>query len=201
MNMHIGIMHEDRLLAHFFQEFEGDIQNSRLALVCTARPSGVAFAGMEWLMPSVILAYVTKSYFESFLKEMGKDHYALLKKGFNKLYEKVAGSKSPTITIVGTAGKVSKEQPYSLFFSVMAELPSRVKVKLLIPKPINQIEYEAAISTFLDFVYRIHNETKDSSDDLLLEKTPITAGTALIAYEVNTGNLIPIDPLAKHRLK
>lgn len=199
MELHIGILHEDHLPDTVFEEFEDSITASGLVFKRQVRPSSEPFAGVEWLMPTVVVAYIAKSYFDSFLKEMGKDHYVLLKKGFNKLYERFAGPNAPDVRIVATEGKVSKEQPYSLFFSVMAEAPDSVRLKLLIPINIKRAEYEAAISQFLDLVQSTYNGSIDSDVASIFQDAPTASGTVLVTYKADTGTLVPVDPFASRR--
>lgn len=199
MQLHIGLLHEDQIPEIFFQEFEESITAPGLIFKRETRPSGVPFAGIEWLMPTVVLAYVAKPYFESFLKEMGKDHYDLLKKEFKKLYERFAGPRAPDVKIFATQGKSSKDQPYSLFFSVVAEAPDGVRLKLLIPRPIEQTEYEIAISRFLDLVQSTYGGDVPENVATTFKDAPITSGTVLVTYEVATGKLVPVDPFAGRR--
>lgn len=199
MQLHIGVLHEEQIPHAIFQEFEESISAPGLIFERVTRPSGAAFAGVEWLMPTVVLAYVAKPYFESFLKEMGKDHYDLLKKGLNKFYERFAGPRAPDVKIVATQGKTSKDQPYSLFFSVVAEAPDGVRLKLLIPRPIDQTEYEIAISKFLDLVQSAYGGDVAENVVTTFRNGPITSGTVLVTYEKATGKLVPVDPLAGRR--
>src|SRR5690348_1427845 len=50
------------------------------------RPNPAPQAGVEWLLPTAAFVFISKSYFDGFLKEAGKDHYDLLKKGAGKLW-------------------------------------------------------------------------------------------------------------------
>ncbi len=199
MQLHIGVLHENQISGLVFQEFEDSIRAPGLIFARETRPSGAAFAGVEWLMPTVALAYVAKPYFESFLKEMGKDHYDLLKLGFSKLYERFAGPRAPDVQIVATQGKSSKEQPYSLFFSIVAEAPDGVRLKLLIPRPIEQTEYEIAISKFLDLVQSTYSGEMAKDIAQTFKNAPITSGTILVTYEVAEGKLVPVDPFPERR--
>jgi hypothetical protein len=199
MQLHIGILHEDRIPEAAFQDFTDSIRAPGLIFERKTRPSGVPFAGVEWLMPTVVLAYVAKPYFESFLKEMGKDHYEFLKKGFNNLYEWFAGPSAPNVQIIATPGKSSKEQPYSLFFSVVADAPDGVRLKLLIPRPIESTEYEIAISKFFDLIQSKYNGTIEQEVATTFKDARITSGTVLVTYEVTTGKLVPVDPVAGRR--
>lgn len=196
VQVHIGLLREDKISEAFFQDFVDTIRAPGLIFEDRVRPSGVPFAAIEWLMPTALLAYVARPYFESFLTEMGKVHYELLKKGLNKLYARVAGPDAPDVRIISKKGKTAKEQPYSLFFSVVAEVPNGVRLKLLIPKPIEAAEYEIAISKFLDVVQSTYNGTSEQEVAEALKDAPITGRTVLLTYEVASGKLAPVDPLA-----
>src|SRR5471032_377269 len=59
------------------------------------RESNGPQAGLEWLMPTAVIFFIGKAYFDGILKEVGKDHYGLLKKGVKSLYERMVGPKAP----------------------------------------------------------------------------------------------------------
>ncbi|MGB0443386.1 MAG: hypothetical protein ACPGFK_00925, partial [Flavobacteriaceae bacterium] len=37
---------------------------------------------IEWTIPTIIVGYILKPYFETFLKEAGKEHYKILSEKF-----------------------------------------------------------------------------------------------------------------------
>lgn len=197
MKPHIALVHLDSFPAEDFNDFAQAVRVDKLELHVVGRPSG-PMAGVEWLMPSMILAYLAKPYFESFLAEMGRDHYELLKRGLKRLYGRVAGPDSPEVTLVSTAGKVRKDQPYSLLFSVVAEGRNGERIKLLIPRPIDVNEYEAAIDTFLEFVDRLHANELDDDYATLVSTRPRGGSTILVVYDPKIGKLHAVDPLAAH---
>jgi hypothetical protein len=47
---------------------------------------------VEWFIPTAIVFFVAKSYFDGFLKEAGKDHYQLLKSKLSKTAAKTMGN-------------------------------------------------------------------------------------------------------------
>lgn len=143
MTPHLVVSHLENIPPDYFSDFTETVKSEELELSVQARESGIPFAGIEWLMPTAIVAFLAKPYFESFLQEMGKDHYALVKKGLKKLYPRVASLDAPEATLVASAGKVNKAQPCSLFFSVVFEGPQGKFFKLLVPRPIAEQEYES----------------------------------------------------------
>ncbi len=196
---HLVLLHADNYPADYVADFTNTVRADGLELSVQSRPSGMVFAAIEWLMPTAIVAYLAKPYFESFLKEMGKDHYGLVKEGLKKIYARVAGPKAPEVSLVSTAGKVKKEQPYSLFFSVIFEGPDGSRFKLLIPRPVTEIEYGLAINAFLDFADRLHSKELDEQFAMALKAIPNPGRTLLVVYDVSAKQIKPIDPLAGHR--
>ena len=65
------------------------------------------FAAFEWLVPTAVVVFIGQAYFDAFLKEMGKDHYALLKAGMKSLYSKLLGPSAPKTVVVSAGGKTS----------------------------------------------------------------------------------------------
>ena len=192
---HLGFTHDENIPREFLAEFEETVRTDGLEVQFQPMPLGTAYAGIEWLMPTAIVAYIAKPYFESFLKEMGKDHYNLLKEGFKKLYAKVAGPRAPEVTLIATAGKVAKEQPYSLFFSIVAEAGDGIRFKLLIQRPVSQEEYETLISKFLDFLIEVRGNSLDERTLEAFRNAPISAGTILVRYDPANQNIVPFNPL------
>ena len=181
---HLALMHADTIPPEYVADFTETVRADRLELAVQARPFGGPYAALEWMMPTVIVAYLAKPYFESFLKEMGKDHYGLVKDGLKKIYARVAGPKAPEISLVSSSGKVGKEQPYSLFFSVVIEAPDGRRFKLLIPRPITESEYELAIGAFLQFADQLYERGLDERFSKALEAIRHPSQTVLVAYDV-----------------
>ena len=99
-NTQVALIYEQDIDKKVFNTFIDAISNNRLLLKTIPVEKRGPFAGMEWLVPTAILVYVGKSYFDGFLKEMGKDHYQLLKKGFYSLWEKLVSPESPQLVLV-----------------------------------------------------------------------------------------------------
>ncbi len=199
MDCQVGILYEDALSPELFDEFEQAVGHPQLDFKKLSRPSGSVYAGLEWLMPTVIVVYVARSYFDAFFKEMGKDHYGVFKEAVKKLYAKTAGPDVPEVRMLSTAGKVSERKPFSFFFSVVAQAPNGIRIKLLIPQPIQKDEYDAATSKFLEFVRGAYDGDIDPVTAQDFEDAHVVSNTLLVAYDVANKKLIPVDPLAGHR--
>src|SRR3989304_5481468 len=105
----IGISYIDSIPEEIFLEFRDNIFDQNLDLRIEPRSDGDTHAVVEWLLPTAVVVYFAKSYFDGFLKEMGKDHYQLLKKGMNLLRRKLLEDSGHKITLISTQGKVSKD--------------------------------------------------------------------------------------------
>ena len=201
MKPHLAILHVNTVPAEIFAGFLQTVNVDGLSVHVESRESGGIFAAIEWLIPTAVFAYISKSYFDAFLKEMGKDHYALLKKGLNSLYSKVLGPQAPEITLISTAGKVKGDQPYSLYYSIVAELEGGHQIKLLLARTSSEEEYEASVSAFLSLVERIHTKTLDTATLNALKTVRVAGRTLLVAYNPATEKVETIDPLPKRDTK
>lgn len=154
-------------------------------------------ASLEWLASTVVAAFIAKSYFDGILKEIGKDHYQLIKASVKRLYPKLFGSTAPVISVVGTAGKIRSARKYSLLFSMLAEAEDGLKFKLLIEDSTSQAEYDAAVEAFVDFLDAFHRNqlTSEAISDLKVAR--VVGKTVLLAYSATHGRVRPVDPLAK----
>lgn len=195
MTPHLAVLYVDNIPLEYFSDFTDAVKAEGLDLVVESRPSGIPYAGIEWLMPSAIVAYLAKPYFESFLKEMGKDHYGLVKHGLQKLYTRVAGSKAPEISLISTAGKTNRDQPYSLFFSVVVEGPQGRLFKLLIPKPIEKQDYEDAVAAFLEFALQLNLGMLDERTAIDFDDATPKGRTTLVVYDTAAKRIRAINPL------
>jgi hypothetical protein len=146
----IAIFHIDTVPGGTFDEFRQVTTSPEVDVQVIAHESPGPMAGVEWLMPAFVTGFVASAYFGGFFQEMGKDHYLLVKEQFKKLFPKVAGPEAPDVKLVGSAGKIKADQPYSLFFSLLGEGPNGVRIKLLLRKSISQSEYERCVDMFLD---------------------------------------------------
>jgi len=120
--LQIAVSYEEQFPEEIISHFISGIASPGLDIKSEARESEPK-AGLEWLVPTAVIIFIGKAYFDSFLKEMGKDHYQLLKRGVAALWKYFFGSeRSAKINLVGTKGKVSSAALYSLSFSIMTDM-------------------------------------------------------------------------------
>lgn len=114
---------------------------------------------------------------------MGKDHYAILKRKLSETTTKVMSQPRIEPVLFGTNGKISKENPYTLAFSVYAEANDNRRFKLLLPKPAEDNDYNEIIEIFLEFLSEYHSGLKELGEIGFNTNTKLPSG--LIFVHVN----------------
>lgn len=180
-----------------FAEFQKLLADAGTPIEVEERDADGPYASMEWLIPTAVIVFLGKSYFDGFLKEVGKDHYALLKQGLKSLYSRLVGPKAPEVTILSTGGKTRSAQYYSLVFSLLAEADDGRRFKLLIQKSASEVEYEATINAFIAYLDAFHRRELTATVVDELHKTRVVGKTVLLTYNSEQDRVVPIDPLEK----
>lgn len=193
----LALAYTNRIPADTFAEFRRLVEAEGLGLEVEEREEGGAYAGFEWLIPTAVVVFIGKAYFESFLKEMGRDHYTLLKAGLKSLYSHLLGPKAPEVVVVSTKEKASSDQPYSLLYSLLAEGESGIRFKLLLQRSATQQQYDATINAFLAFLDAYHTGALDPSIVSELQNTRIIGNTLLLAFNPSLNRVQPVDALSR----
>jgi hypothetical protein len=196
---HLIISYLDTFPVESFERFRLDAETPGLKLISEARPQQV-FAGIEWLLPTAVVLYITKAYFESFLKEMGKDHYVLLKSAIQKLGRNFLGKGAPRVSIIHTKGKIDPEgTQYSLAFSLVAEVKANLRVKLLFELNLSEGDYAYSLQEFLNWLEHLQTGSSSLAELKGISDTQTISGTVLMVFNKEEKRLEVIDPLRKHR--
>jgi hypothetical protein len=103
------------------------------------------FAGHEWLMPTVIVLFVTRKYFETLLEEAARDHYTLFKAAVGRL---IARAQKLGIRRMGSSGKVSRDPPGAV--SLLYVLESGSQIRFVFPQSLSEEGEAAAVAGLLD---------------------------------------------------
>lgn len=160
----LAIVFQDGMPDEWLLEFHSSVAVPGLNVCVEKRPPEGPCAGIEWFIPTAIMVFVAKSYFDGFLGEAGKDHYRLLKSKLSRMVAKTMQSPRIEPVVIGTKGKLLKENPYSLALSIYAEANDGKTFKLLVPKPSYQPEYEQIVFAFLEFLHDYHDGVKVLGD-------------------------------------
>lgn len=152
----LAVILEEWIPGEKFVEFKDAVSTPGLDVVVESRPAVGPYAGMEWFVPTAVIFFVAKSYFDGFLKEAGKDHYQLLKSRMSTTATKAMQSPRIEPLIFGSKGKLRTDNPYSLALSIYAEANDGNTFKLLLPKLSYQPDYEQIVCSFLNFLSDYH---------------------------------------------
>ena len=142
-------------------EFNSIVKSGVNAELCK-RENG-AWMALEWTIPTVIIAYVFKPYFETFLKEAGKEHYKILSEKLKKIIGKGKKINTQLITAEQSTEKLNKAYNQSSTVSVIVETRTGRFIKLLFDKKLDKSDWEDALDQLLEYVienYEKPNENK-----------------------------------------
>jgi hypothetical protein len=198
MANHIDVSFVEELPAAPFEELVASLQRDGLEISHEARPMPGPFMAVEWLVPTAAFVYLSKPYFEAFLKEAGKDHYTLLKNGLSRLGARLLGKGAPQVTLYHSGGKAKSSQQYSLTYSIVAELEDGISAKLLMQTEATADTIDAATQAFLDFLNSFHQGSLEPSSVSGLESTQPVGRMLLFAFNHETGKLEVVDPIPRH---
>lgn len=189
-------MYEAGFPVGLFQEFSDALNNETFTVHLHEREPMGPMAGVMWMMLTTAAVFIGSNYFGGIFKEVGKDHYELLKKALANLTEKTMEIPRIEPVLIGTSGKVGKNDPFSMAFSVYANLPDGRTVKLLMPKRNDNVDYAETTNAFLNFMARCYSEGEsvlaEAEFDFLRGDNPIT-----VAYNPDTAKIMWMDPRPK----
>lgn len=196
----IALSYDEQIPAETFEEFESLIGKTGLSYAKEPRKHG-PFAGVEWLLPTAVILFIGKSYFDSFFKEMGKEHYHLMKKGL-QLFRKAFLSKTKRIQyrrVSVPASKIPEDPVFSVLFSIMAKTKNGQSIKFLFPDGISEEKFQKSIEAFFRLLAK--NYSAEEGDDLTIQMQSFERPqhTILVRYNQASQKAEVIDPMAEIR--
>ena len=194
-NLHLGLRYDERVPSYMVDEFSEMIKTDALYLECQPVPSGGPQGSMEWLgLATVVTLFIANTYFASFLKEAGSNHYKKLQKGTHNLWRKLTNKNNNFKAVAITAnGEIKTE--YSMLLSIYAQTRNGMMVKFLMREDWSDIECKAAIGAFLNLIVSYHLGYGQECIDLDNESDFF--GIILISFDTQTDSLIVIHPNIK----
>ncbi|HEX7904675.1 MAG TPA: hypothetical protein VF487_12405 [Chitinophagaceae bacterium] len=125
------------------------------------------YNAFEWAIPGIIAAYILKPYFESFLKEAGKDHYNHLSKWLKSLVTKARHIKVHTVAASQSTEKLDSTYSQSKSISVYCQTRDDRIIKLLFDETLTDSDWQNAIDKIIELLNENYAKT---SDDKLTEQ-------------------------------
>ena len=156
----IALVYHESLSGEMFEDFEQSVSVESINVVVESREDEGPMMCPEWFGFAAIMAYISKPYFESALKEMGKDHYQLLKEKLASLTAEVMRKPKIEPVLVSTKGKKSSNNPYSLAMFIYAQANDGNKVQLLLPKFSEDHDYSEIVNSFMEFMNEYYSGIK-----------------------------------------
>ena len=153
----IFIGFEQGIPSNIIYDFKENIKTEGLNVIVESRTPTGMMACLEWYMLPAVAVFIGKSYFDGFLKEMGKEHYQSMKEHLSNFTNNVMKTPKIEPTLLGTPGKISTKNPFSSAFSIFADAENELKFKLLIPKHTTEIDYFLITNKFIDFLANYHS--------------------------------------------
>lgn len=194
----IGVMYVDKFPADPFEEFAAGLKHPNLNLQIEPREPPGPYAGVEWMLPTAVIIFIGKAYFDAFLKEAGKDHYHLLAGAIKKLASKFIGPSAPAVQLYFSDGKVKSAHPkYSLVYSVVAEIGDGLSVKLLLEPSLSAVECNQAIDAFTEFLDALFSGSLDPVSVRGFTDASPVGGMLLVAFNHKDKILEVMDPIPK----
>ncbi len=137
-----------------FDDFKSEINDLEVALEVTEYNDQGHFMSLDWLVPTGIILFMAKPYFETILKKMAEDHYELVKKAFKDLlYKKAIHPENYEFELVSN-GK-TKDSYFTLHFSIETKITDdegELSVRLMFPKNCDEEYFSQAINRFSEFI-------------------------------------------------
>ncbi|NOZ84179.1 MAG: hypothetical protein GXP60_05150 [Epsilonproteobacteria bacterium] len=195
----VALSYDERIPADVFEDFESFISKTGLSYTKESQEHG-PFAGVEWLLPTAVILFIGKAYFDSFFKEMGKDHYHLIKNGLHsfrkKFLSEAASNQYKRVSVPST--KTPKDPIFSILFSIMAKTKNGQNIKFLYPVSISEQKFHKSTEAFLNLLAENYSA---ENDDLSIQLQSFTRkqDAILVRFNQSSQKAEIIDPVEEIR--
>jgi hypothetical protein len=198
MTTQIGLCYfSDIIPDEIVNEFVAAVSAPRLSLSVEREEVVPIQAGLTWLAPTALIVFLAKPYFQSFLSEMGKDHYNLLKKALKELASRLLSHSCPKIHLIQSSGKTKSHAEYSLAFSIWLEVSEKLRIKLLFPVELEEKKVHEIIEAYSSFIEALYTGQIDERLVQKLRDGRVIGKIMLIAYNDKTKEIDPVDPVPR----
>jgi len=189
----IGLEYRDDIDPSIITVFKEKIDVKNIKFEERLRPAGSMYAAHEWAMPTAIVVYLVKPYFETLLKEAAKDHYPIFKKQLSKLAFK--SKEEITMSVVASnEGKIDKKNPFTLSFSfIYISTDDNLTFKFLFRETASKEQVTEASDYFLELIKEYNNDKSNSKLENLLSKYAIKSRPIIICYNEKSKEAMILD--------
>jgi len=180
---HIGISYQEDIPVEFIEEFIEAVSFPGLDIKHEPRERGV-YANLEWAIPTLVIAYLAKPYFEGFLNEAGKDHYQLLKQGTLALFVRLFGEKPEK--------RPPRRTP---LFSLVAKLEDGRSIKFIFPEGALLNEYEESLDCLYELLSEHYSHYPMDRLTSMVAELSSPSRSLYVEYVPRESTWVLIDPL------
>ena len=184
MKCDILISYTSDLPYSIVSEFVEEAEGTGINVIAEERESG-PHAGIEWMLPTAVVVYLVKPYFEEILKEAAKDHYPMLKQGLLKLIRKLFGEK-PEL----------RQEKVSDIFSVMSQTSDGIQIEFLFVEGVSAEVCEETIENIFR-IMREHyaNAPNDRLSERVRQLEQNSPHTIYLMYDEENKDHKILDPI------
>ena len=142
----------------FIDELEKklDKPDFKIKIIKTENPG--PYAAIEWAIPTLIIAYLLKPFFETFLQEAGKDFYKLTKSELKKFILSVRKIKAKYIASSESPDKISRNYDQSITISLKAKIHEKLNITVLFNKNIPDEEADEILEAMFEILSLLYVE-------------------------------------------
>lgn len=151
----LALIYEETIPEEIIKAFTDEVTKSGQPLYSESRPKDT-YAGIEWFLPTALILWISKSYFDGFLKEAGKDHYQVLKQATSRLWSNFFGDNPKAAYRLVASSPKKLQHSHSISFSILGEIDNGQRVKLVLRQDVAEKEFEDAVSAFFEFLETYH---------------------------------------------
>lgn len=179
-----------------------DMASTLLGVKIVERKNGV-MAMIEWAIPTLVIAYLLKPFFESFLQEAGKDAYNTTKATIKKLVKNNLPMETVKITASSSPEKLSERYDQSGAISLKVAVHSKLTFTVLFNKDMGAEELDVMLDglfTSIEQMYiEIQKEFPEEAEENIVTKNELylIANLENKSWEILTTNQM----LNKYRKK
>lgn len=173
----IGIQHAQNVDSELVESLKAFFEDEGVQVKVQASERGT-YAAIEWALPALLTLWITKSYFDGFLKEMGKDSAQSLKQLIKAAYTKLR--KTPNrVCDADEMRRVADGAPIesvgrlgpaiNLNISVSSADDGSKTINFVFPSGLNDLEVDMAVTSSFEevlptFQHCDENQPSESED-------------------------------------
>ena len=191
---HLLISRQEDIHEALLEEFVATL-NALFIPFETEQRERTVHASLEYYIPTALVVFLAKPFFDGFLKKAGEDAYAAFKRAFAALVSKAS---SIAIRVVRSApAKIADVSPYSRVISIYAHTASGIRLKFLLPATTTEAEALIVLDSLLSLLQDHYSSPGTDTLSVILS-TSKTRFLRVLHYDAatNTWSLLALSPTA-----